>query len=95
MNSGTRYAAKRPGYVRADSTFLSAVDELASVRAFRGSPLNVPLLVAVRVVELDFGDRGTTPRVVDQILHDAADETIALSKVQGAQACGALAVLRV
>ena len=76
-------------------TLLAAVDELASVGALSRGPLHVVLLEVVAVVELDLGDRRTTSRVVDDVLHDTADVAVFLGIVGRTQAARTLAVLGV
>jgi hypothetical protein len=78
----------------AQLTALAAVDELASVHALGGGELDVVLLEAVTVLELDLGDWRATAGVVDDLLDHAAHVAVALSEVDRAQAARTLPVLR-
>lgn len=64
---------------------LAGVDELAGVHALVGDEGLGVDLVAVGVAEDDLGQRRTTAGVVDDLLHDTADVTMALSEVEGAE----------
>lgn len=69
---------------------LSGIDELTSVHALVGNEGLGDLLELVRVTELDLGERSTTARVVDDLLHDTADVSMSLSKVEGTELSGCL-----
>ena len=68
-----------------ESGVLAGVDELASVHALVGDESLGVQLVAVGVAELNAGEGSTTTGVVDDILHDTADVTMALGEVEGAE----------
>lgn len=64
---------------------LAGVDELASVHALvRDEGLGVQL-VAVWVAENDLGERSATASVVDNLLHNTADVSMALGEVVGSE----------
>ena len=52
------------------------------MEALRCNDQGVNLLVAVSILELDLGDGGTTPLVVDNSLHNALGVSVALSIVR-------------
>ena len=64
---------------------LAGVDELASVHALVGDEGLGVKLVAVGVAEDDLGQRRTTAGVVDDLLHDTTDVSMALGKVESAE----------
>ena len=68
---------------------LSGVDELAGVHALVGDEGLGVQLVPVGVTELDAGERSTTTRVVDDLLHDTPDVSMALGEVEGSEGGGA------
>lgn len=68
-----------------ESGVLAGVDELAGVHALVGDEGLGVQLVAVRVAELDAGERSTTTGVVDDLLHDTADVSMALREVEGTE----------
>jgi len=72
-------------------SFLARVDELARVHALRGYQRLRAQLVAVRVAEAHLGQGRTTAGVVDDVLDDALNVTMALSVVHSTQARCALA----
>ena len=49
-------------------TFLAAVDELASVHALNSQEVLFPGFVPVWVPEMNYSQRGTTTRVMDDVL---------------------------
>jgi len=70
---------------------LPAVDELSRVHALCGDHELGVALVAVCIQELDLGDGGTTPRIVEDLLDDAPDVPAPLSVVDRTELDGALA----
>jgi len=70
-----------------------AVDKLASVQPFYGNEVLFVEFVLVRVAENNAGKRGTTTRVVDDLLHNTLDVTMVLSEVESAELSSALSVL--
>lgn len=72
------------------SSVLSGVDELTSVHALVGDESLGDLLEAVRVTEADLGQRSTTTRVVNDLLHHTANVSMALSVVESAELGGGL-----
>mmetsp|Transcript_5248 Transcript_5248/g.15193 ORF Transcript_5248/g.15193 Transcript_5248/m.15193 type:complete len:222 (-) Transcript_5248:79-744(-) len=73
---------------------LTAVHKHACVHALGGDhELRIPL-VTVRIAELDLGNRGTTPRVMDDLLDDAANVTLTLGVVERTELHGTLAGAR-
>lgn len=64
---------------------LAGVHELAGVHALVSDEGLGLQLVAVGVAELDAGQRSTTTRVVDDLLHDAADVAMALGEIEGSE----------
>ena len=72
-------------------TLLSAVHELASVGALNSRHELLVDLVRASVVEGDLSERSATARVVDDVLHNALDEAVALAEVEDAKLGSALA----
>lgn len=68
-----------------ESSVLSSVDELASVHAFVGNEGLLLLLELVGAVENDAGERSTTAGVVDDLLYDTTDVSMALGVIEGAE----------
>ena len=64
---------------------LAGVDELASVHALVGDEGLGVQLVAVGVAEDDLGQRCATAGVVDDLLHDTTDVSMALGEVEGTE----------
>jgi hypothetical protein len=64
------------------SSVLSGVDELTGVHALVGDEGLGDVLELVGVTELDLSERSTTARVVDDLLHDTAGVSMALSVVE-------------
>ena len=62
-------------------TFLSAVDVLTGVEALGSDHELLLQTVLVTVAEVNDGQRGTTARVVDDILDDALDVAMSLGEV--------------
>ena len=77
------------------STFLSAVDILASVETLGGDHELLLQAVLVAVAESDHGERSASTRVVDDILDDTLDVAVSLGVVHRAELGGALAMERV
>merc|ERR550537_1174129 len=89
-----RKAANRHAVAHGQLRVPAAVDELARVDALDGDEELLRQLVAVRIAEDDTRERRATARIVDDLLHEALDEAIALRVVEAAELDGALAVLR-
>jgi hypothetical protein len=68
------------------SGFGSGVDELSSVHALNSDEIFIVLLEFVLVSETDLGERSSTARVVDNILHNSLDVSSALCEVQSSEA---------
>ena len=51
-------------------TFLAAVDELTSVHALNSQKVLFPGFVPVWIPEMDYSQRGTTTRVMDDVLKE-------------------------
>lgn len=64
---------------------LSGVDELAGVHAFVGNEGLGALLELVGRVENNTGERGTTTRVVDDLLHNTTDVSMSLRVIEAAE----------
>jgi len=69
---------------------LSSIDELPSVHALVGNKSLMSELVAVRVTENDLGKWCPSARIVDDVLHDTADISMALTVVEGSELGGVL-----
>ena len=65
-------------------TFLSAINKLTRVHAFSSNEQLLLQSVFVGVSELNLSKRGATARVMDDILYNTLDVTLALCEVQGA-----------
>jgi len=91
------FRALREGENVADgeSGLLASVDERASVEALSGDESLRTELVAVRVTEDDAGEGGTTTSVVNDLLNDATDVAVALSKVEDTETRRRLVVVGV
>ena len=74
---------------------LAAIDELSGVHALSSREELLLDLKAVGGAELHDGKRGTTSRIVDDLLHHTLDVSVPLRKVIVAEAHGTLAVLSV
>lgn len=83
-----RDGAEREDVADGEGGVLAGVDELTSVHALVGNEGLGVKLVAVGVAEGDFGERGTTAGVVDDLFYDTADITMALSVVESSELCG-------
>merc|ERR1711868_191842 len=64
---------------------LAGVDKLAGVHALVGDEGLGVQLVAVGIAELDLGQRCATAGVVDDLLNDTTDVSMALGEVEGAE----------
>jgi len=85
-----RDGAEREDVADGEGGVLAGVDELSGVHALvRDESLGVQL-VAVRVTELDFGERSTTAGIVDDILDYTANVAMALSEIVGTELRGGL-----
>merc|ERR1712137_789963 len=73
-----------------ERSVLSGVDELASVHALVCDESLGVVLELVRVAERDAGERSATTGVVDNLLYDTPDVSIALSEVERAELGGVL-----
>jgi hypothetical protein len=77
------------------NTLLSAVDELTGVHAFGSNEEFFAQLISVWVSEDNASERSTTAWVVNDFLDQAADITVAFSKVQGSDLRGTLSLVDV
>lgn len=80
--------AKREDVSNVERSVLAGVDELTSVHAFVGDEGLGVELVAVGITESDLGEGCTTAGVVDDLLHDTTDVTMALGVVESSELCG-------
>lgn len=62
-------------------TLLAGEDELAGVKTLRSADEGVDSLESVGILELDLGNRGTSARVVADLLHDALNVAVSLGEV--------------
>lgn len=76
---------------RATRTLLPAVDELPGVHALHGHDELVVPLELVGVLELDLGQGRSPSGLVDDVLDDALDVSVALGVVELAELHGTLA----
>jgi len=76
---------KRKDVADGQSGVLSGVDELAGVHALVGDEGLGVQLVAVGVTELDASERSTTTGIVDDLLHDTPEVSMALGEVEGSE----------
>jgi len=90
-DSSLRHGLERKGVASDQLSLSSAVDELASVGTLHCWHELLVELVLASIVESHLGERSTTTRVVDDVLHDTLDEADALAKVEHAELCSALA----
>jgi len=68
--------------------FAAAIDELARVHALDSDKVLSVVSVAILILELDLSEGSTTARIVQNVLHNALDVTLAFSKVECAEAGG-------
>jgi hypothetical protein len=71
----------------------TAVDELTSVGTLSSDEQLLILLVLVRVLENNLGERSSTSGIVNDLLNDTADVAVSLGKVQSSKLGGTLSVL--
>lgn len=92
-NNGTLgHRREREDVADGEGSLLSSVDKLAGVHALVGNEGLLAEPVAVRVPENDVGERSAAARVVDDLLHDTTDVSMALSVIEGAELGGVLNV---
>jgi hypothetical protein len=85
-NDGTlRNGGEGEDVADGQGSVLSGVDELTSVHALVGDEGLGNHLELVRVTELDLSERSTTAGVVDDLLHNTPDISMALSEVERAE----------
>lgn len=75
------------------NTFLSAVDVLSSVHSFGGNEKLLVDTVLVWVSEVDTSKRGTTSRIVDDLLNQTSKVAIALRIIEGSEASRTFSVV--
>jgi len=75
--------------------FGAAVDELAGVHAFDSDEKLSVLLESITVSENDLGKRSATAGIVHDVLHDALDVSLALSKIKSSECRGGDSLARV
>lgn len=68
--------------------FAAAIDELARVHALNSDKVLSLVSVAILILECDLCEGSTTARIVQNVLHNALDVTLAFSKVVCAEAGG-------
>ena len=73
------HGAERKDVADGECGALAAVQELSGVDAFGGDEGHALNLVAVRILEVDLGERCTTTSIVDYFSHNAADVTVLFS----------------
>jgi len=78
-----------------ESSLLSAIDEGTGVKALSGNESLLAELVAVGIPENNTGEGGTTTSIVDDLLHNSADVTVTLSKIEVTETGGILVVVGV
>jgi hypothetical protein len=84
-DSSLRDGAEGEDVADGERGVLAGVDELAGVHALVGDEGLGVQLVAVGVAEDDLGQRRATAGVVDDLLHDTTDVSMALGEVEGAE----------
>lgn len=85
-NNGTLWnGAEWENVADGQAGVLAGVDELAGVHALVGDEGLGVELEAVWVTENDLGERRTTTWVVDDVLHDTTNVSMALSEVEAAE----------
>lgn len=72
------------------SGVLSGIDELAGVHALVGNEGLLLLLELIGAVENDAGERGTAAGIVDDLLHNTTNVSMALGEVERAELGGSL-----
>jgi len=87
------HAADGKNIADLQSSTLSTVDKLSGVHSFGGQEKFLALLEAIRILENDYRQRGTTTGVMDNFLNDTLDVSLSLGKVDGPQFGGPLAML--
>jgi len=68
-----------------EGRFSTCIDELTGVHALDSDEILSVLLVFVLVSENDFGKRCATARVVNDVLNDALDVSLAFSEVKSSE----------
>jgi hypothetical protein len=82
-NNGTFWdGAQRQDVANCQACVLAGVDELTSVHALVGDEGLGVELESVRVTEDDFGERSTTARIVDYILHNPSNIAMSFGVVE-------------
>jgi hypothetical protein len=82
-NNGTlRDRSQRQDVADCQTGILSGVDELASVQSLVGDKGLGVKLELVGIAELDTGERCTSAGIVDYLLHNASDISMALSEIE-------------
>mmetsp|Transcript_44137 Transcript_44137/g.65458 ORF Transcript_44137/g.65458 Transcript_44137/m.65458 type:complete len:304 (+) Transcript_44137:59-970(+) len=82
-NNGTFWKSlERKHVANGQRCLLSTIHKLSRIHSFRTKHEFVILLVTVRIVELNFCDRCTTTRIVQNFLHDSTDISLFLGIIQ-------------
>ena len=90
-NRSLGHAVQRQDVPNSQGSLLPAVDELTGVHAFRAQKEFGVSFIAVGIQELDFRNRSSTTRVVDNVLNDTPNVSMLLSIVQWTEFHGTLA----
>jgi hypothetical protein len=85
------YLLQREDIPNVKSSLLSTVDELASVHSLGSNHEFSITFETVSVQELNLGDGGTTTRIMEDLLDDSADVSVAFGIVDGAKFDSSLA----
>ena len=93
-NSALWHLANRENVANSQLSFLAAVHELASVHSLRSNKQLLLQAMLVNIPELHNGKRCATARIVNDLLNDTLDVTIALREIQSTQTSSAFPVLR-
>jgi hypothetical protein len=93
-NNGTLgHGSQRQHVSDGELSLLSAVQELSSEHTLGGNEQLLAQLEAVRITELNNGERSSTTGIVDNLLHDTLDVSLTLSEIESTQLGSSLSVL--
>jgi hypothetical protein len=88
-----RHVTQRQHVTNVQLGTATAVDELAGVGTLSSDEHLLVLLVLVRVLEHNLGERSSTSRVVNDLLDETTNVTVSLGEVKGSVLRGTLSVL--
>ncbi len=94
-NSTFRHGADGKNVADAELSLLTAVNILAGVHTLSSDEQLLVSAVVVSIAELHLAEGSTTTGVVDNVVDDTLDVSVALGEVDGAKLCGSLAVVSV